>query len=210
LITPILSWGRDRAWKEKMVSYLPAFHSGTFFDLACGTGDITFALAGKYPQGTVIGVDLTLEMLNVARDACTYSNVNLVIQDMGVIGIKDESVDIVTGGYALRNAPDLDQALSEIYRVLKRGGKALFLDFSKSPHSGRQQLSYLVLKAWGSLWGLIFHRSPDVYGYIAESLQTYPDRKALSDKVISHGFNDLHSKIFFLGLIEILHLRKAN
>ena len=207
-ITAILSWGRDRVWKKKLVSKLPVPLRGTIVDLACGTGDITVALAKHYPQCIIVGVDLTHGMLKIARDTSQAKNVYFVMQDMSVVGIKDKSVDIVTGGYALRNAPDLDQTLCEIFRVLKPGGKAFFLDFSKSHHSGLQNLGYVILKIWGSIWGIFFHKNPDIYGYIAESLRTYPDRRTLKNKVLSHGFTDFHSSTFFLGLIEIFDFRK--
>jgi demethylmenaquinone methyltransferase/2-methoxy-6-polyprenyl-1,4-benzoquinol methylase len=210
LITSILSWGRDKAWKKKLVSNLPVLSRGTILDLACGTGDITFAIAKKYPQSRIIGLDLTHAMLKIARHTCLFSNVHFVLQDMSGVGIKDKSVDIVTGGYALRNAPDFDQTLCEIFRVLKPGGKAFFLDFSKSHRSGLQKPGYVILKVWGSIWGILFHKNPDIYGYIAESLRTYPDRRTLKEKVLSHGFADFHSNTFFLGLIEIFDFKKTN
>ena len=208
LITPILSWGWDRVWKKKLVSNLPALLRGTILDLACGTGDITAALAKNYSQSMIVGVDLTHEMLKIARDMCSFSNVHFVRQDMNDVGIKDKSVDIVTGGYALRNAPDFDQTLCEIFRVLKPGGRAFFLDFSKSHRGGLQKLGYVILKVWGSTWGILFHKNPDIYGYIAESLRTYPDRRTLKKKVLSHGFTDFNSSTFFLGLIEMFDFKK--
>ena len=207
-ITAILSWGRDRVWKKRLVSKVPAPLRGTILDLACGTGDITIALAKHYSQCLIVGVDLTPAMLKIARDTCHVENVYFAIQDMSVVGIKDTSVDIVTGGYALRNAPDFDQTLGEIFRVLKPGGKAFFLDFSKSHRRGLQNLSYVILKIWGNMWGILFHKNPDIYGYIAESLLTYPDRKTLKKKVLSHGFTDFHSSTFLLGLIEIFDFKK--
>ena len=208
LITNILSFGQDRVWKKKLISNLPARFKGTGLDLACGTGDIAAALAKKYSQSMIVGVDLTHGMLKIARDICSFSNVHFVMQDMSGVGIKDKSVDIVTGGYALRNAPDFDQTLSEIFRVLKPGGKAFFLDFSKSHHRSLQKLGYVILKVWGSIWGILFHKNPDIYGYIAESLRTYPDRRTLKKKVLSHGFTDFNSSTFFLGLIEMFDFKK--
>jgi demethylmenaquinone methyltransferase/2-methoxy-6-polyprenyl-1,4-benzoquinol methylase len=208
LITPILSWGRDRVWKKKLVSTLPALSVGTIVDLACGTGDLTLALAKRYSHSMIVGVDLTHAMLKRARAEHPFANIFYVRQDMGGVGIKDTSVDIVTGGYALRNAPDLDRTLNEIYRVLKPGGKAIFLEFSKSHRHGRQNLGYAVLKVWGSIWGILLHKHPDIYGYIAESLRTYPDRRTLKKKVLSHGFTEFHSHTFFLGLIQIFGFKK--
>ena len=207
-VTRVLSWGRDRVWKNKLLVNIPQLSEGKILDLACGTGDLTVGVAKKQPQNMVVGIDLTLEMLEIARGSCPISNVHFVMQDMNGIGVKDEAVDIVTGGYALRNAPDVDQALGEIFRVLKPGGRAYFLDFSKSHSSGKQKLGYFILKAWGSMWGIVLHADPDIYGYIAESLKSYPDRKTLKNKVLSHGFIDFHSCTCFYGLIEMFDFKK--
>ena len=130
-ITRVLSFRRDAAWKRTLISLLPSQESPVCVDLACGTGDIAFLLAGKYPRGRIVGVDIAEPMLDIARHRNTHPNVSFANQDMGSLDIVSESVDIVTGGYALRNAPDLGTAIDEISRVLKPCGVAAFLDFSK-------------------------------------------------------------------------------
>ena len=90
-------------------------------------------------------------------------------------------MDIVTGGYALRNAPDLGTAIDEISRVLKPCGVAAFLDFSKPSGKILQKMEYWALKTWTGPWGTLLHRNREVYRYIAESLQPFPDRSQLRD-----------------------------
>jgi demethylmenaquinone methyltransferase/2-methoxy-6-polyprenyl-1,4-benzoquinol methylase len=138
-ITRVLSFRRDAAWKRTLVSLLPSYESPVCVDLACGTGDIAFLLVGKYPRGRVAGLDITEPMLDIARHRNTHPNVSFVNQDMGSLAIVSESVDIVTGGYALRNAPDLRTAIDEISRVLKPRGVAAFLDFSKPGQISRRR-----------------------------------------------------------------------
>ena len=117
--------------------------------------------------------------------------------------------DIVTGGYALRNAPDLNQTLDEIDRILKPGGYAAFLDFSKPDHKAGQAVSHGLLKFWGGLWGLILHGNPHVYGYIADSLALFPDRIALKNRFAERGFTLLDSHPFYGGLLEAVVFRKG-
>ena len=178
-ITRVFSFGRDAAWKRSLIAALPALSSPKCLDLACGTGDFTFLLASRFPQGEVTGLDLTEDMLIRARQANVCANARFVQGDMGQLDIAAGTVDVVTGGYALRNAPDLSQAIAEIHRVLKPGGVAAFLDFSKPAVRWKQMLEYRVLKIWTGLWGWLLHRNPEVYSYIAESLTLYPDRDAL-------------------------------
>ncbi len=207
-ITRALSFGQDAAWKRTLISLLPTHESPVCVDLACGTGDIAFLLAGKYPLGRITGVDITEPMLDIARHRNAHPNVSFANQDMGSLDIVSESVDIVTGGYALRNAADLGIAIDEISRVLKPGGVAAFLDFSKPAGKIPQKMEYWGLKTWTGLWGTLLHRNHEVYGYIAESLQRFPDRPHLRDIFRDKGLSVIESRLFFGGVTELLMVQK--
>ncbi len=207
-ITRLFSFWQDAKWKRDLIAALPPVVAPHCLDLACGTGDIAFLLAKQYPKGQIIGLDLTEEMLVLARQVNQYENVQFVKGDMGQLDIESGSIDIVTGGYALRNAPDLKQALAEIHRVLKAGGTAGFLDFSKPAVSWKQKLEYYLLKGWTGLWGLILHRNHEVYSYIAESLNAFPDRRTIQQLFVAQGFRIVKSNLYFLGITEILIVQK--
>lgn len=210
LVTRALSLGRDQAWKRALLDSLPdgdaapAGGAPVCVDLACGTGDVAFALAQRYPQGTVCGVDLTPEMLEIARARNRFPNVSLQLGDMHQLPFDSASVDIVTGSYALRNAPSLGVALAEVQRVLRPGGTAAFLDFSKSPHWLWQRLTYWVLYVWGAFWGLVLHGQPAVYAYIATSLWQFPDRVSLRKELANAGLTEIFSRRFYLGTLEMI------
>lgn len=207
-ITRVLSFGRDAAWKRALISLLPSHESPVCVDLACGTGDIAFLLAGKYPRGLIAGVDITEPMLDIARHRNTHPNVSFVHQDMGSLETASESVDIVTGGYALRNAADLGTVIDEISRILKPSGVAAFLDFSKPGANIPQKVEYWVLRTWTGLWGVLLHRNHEVYSYIAESLQRFPDRRQLRNILRGKGFSVIESRLFFGGVTELLLIQK--
>jgi ubiquinone/menaquinone biosynthesis methyltransferase len=209
--TRALSLGRDAAWKRRLVDALPPRESPLCVDLACGTGDIVSLLVRKYPGGRIVGLDLTGPMLEAARarnGGNPGQNVWFTRQDMGATGLLSGSVDILTGGYALRNAPDIEGGLDEVARILKPGGFAAFLDFSK-PRDGFLQIpEYWLLKTWGGFWGLVLHRNPEVYGYIAASLRLFPDRDRLRELLQERGVHVVHSERFYFGITELLVLRK--
>ena len=207
-ITRLFSFWQDSGWKRDLIGTLPSASAPYCLDLACGTGDLCFLLAGKYQQGDITGLDLTEEMLVLARGANQYPNVRFVKGNMGQLDAFPESMDIVTGGYALRNAPDLKQAISEIHRVLKPGGTAAFLDFSKPTNGLVQKIEYYILKGWTGLWGLVLHRNHEVYSYIAESLRAFPDRAEIQGIFIQQGFSIVASKLHFLGITETLIVQK--
>jgi ubiquinone/menaquinone biosynthesis methyltransferase len=209
-ITRVLSFGRDHSWKKKMMRLLPEYDEPSCLDLACGTGDLVLLLQNKYYLPDITGLDLNDVMLDLAkkRFESKTGKVRFEKGDMSDIHKSDASFDVITGGYALRNAPEIKETLGEIYRVLKKGGTCAFLDFSKSRNKILQAIQLFFLKFWGSLWGIIFHGNPEIYGYIADSLNLFPDRTSLKEMLNNSGFIDISSKVLFFGFIEIVTFRK--
>jgi len=210
-INRALSFGRDSAWKNQLVKELPEAAAPACLDIACGTGDITFLLAAKYPAGKITGIDITEQMLNLAESRVTSheSRITFDIGDMCQMDFPANSFDIVTGGYALRNAPDLEGVLAEIMRVMKPGATAAFLDFSKSPNRFWQKIENLLLSFWVALWGILIHRNPRIYAYLPESLKQYPDNVALKKLITQLGFVNLHSRKHFFGFTETIFFQKS-
>lgn len=209
-ITMILSFGQDQKWKQKLIETMPQVSNPVCLDLACGTADITKSLSSIYPSGKIIGLDLNEKMIQQAKLDTTHSNINFEIGDMCDLKQADESIDIVTGGYALRNAPDLSVVLREIFRVMKPGAFGSFLDFSKPRNMVLAKLEYLILLFWGNIWGLLVHGKPEVYGYIAESLIRFPDRNSLSGILSASGFEKITSKTFMFGFCALTTFKKPS
>ena len=99
--------------------------------------------------------------------------------------------------------------LSEVRRVLRPGGVAAFLDFSRPAGRTARHLEYWLLKGWGSLWGWILHGNPHVYIYIAESLRRFPDRRRLHTLMNRHGLHRRDSRTFFFGAIELIIVERG-
>lgn len=211
-VTRGLSFFRDAAWKRALVAALPvptaSPGSRQVLDLACGTGDICELLADRYPSYSVVGLDLTPAMLVRARRRRVRRKITFVSASMDAIPYPNDAFTVVTGGYALRNAPDLDETLREILRVLEPGGTAAFLEFSRSPIPFFWALEYRLLRWWGGFWGVILHRDPSVYAYIARSLAAFPNRRRLSEKLHEHGFISVRSTLKMLGILAITTFEK--
>jgi len=208
LATKAMSLGRDAAWKRALVAALPGHPSPACLDLACGTGDVAFLLAERYPGGTVTGVDISEPMLARARARNRFPNLRFGSGDMGALPFPDGSFDIVTGSYALRNAAELRVALSEVRRVLAPGGVMAVLDFSRPGSPLLRKAQYLLLKGWCGLWGLLLHGTSEVHGYVAESLEVFPDRRRFVEILREEGFEGTFSRRFFLGITELLLVRR--
>lgn len=207
--TRVLSFRRDRSWKRAMLSMAPSCISGLVVDFASGTGDIARMCAERYPHATVLATDLSHDMLRRSPPDNRRASILPVISDMCHTPLPDGCANLVTGSYALRNAPSLDGVLHETQRLLAPGGTALFLDFSKPAHRLPQRFELLLLWVWGELWSLLLHRRRGVYSYIADSLGAYPDRPALRRCLTEHGLEAVRSKLFFFGVIEVVVCRRS-
>lgn len=205
--TKMLSFGQDSRWKRVLVEGLPGKEKPVCLDVACGTGDVTFLLAERYEDGECIGMDLTQEMVDLANQRNRNQSVRFACADMTGLPLEDHSVDILTGSYAIRNAPDLALALAEFQRVVKPGGTLAFLDFSKAASSFGSTFQYLLLQFWGGLWGLLLHGNPEIHSYIGKSLRTFPAPAALEEQFRDAGFAVEKSQSLFGGMMKIYYLR---
>jgi demethylmenaquinone methyltransferase/2-methoxy-6-polyprenyl-1,4-benzoquinol methylase len=206
-ITRLLSFGQDPRWKRYLMRCLPDIDTPVIVDLAAGTGDLSRLAQQRYPGALVAAADLSLAMIN-AGVWPPHQRIAISLHDMCCIGMKSACADVLTGGYALRNAPDLNGALLEIHRVLKPGGYAAFLDFSRSAGRVRSAISCFALLVWGAAWGLIVHGKPWVYAYIARSLRAFPDSRAFALQVRATGLEIIHQRFFMMGLIAVTVCRK--
>jgi ubiquinone/menaquinone biosynthesis methyltransferase len=187
LITVLLSYGRDRAWKERLVGLSGAASTTKVLDLACGTGDIAFAMAGRGAQ--VVGLDITLRMIQLARDkAQTQPRTVFVVGDMMALPFPDRAFDIVTTGYGIRNVPEIQPAIAEICRVLRPGGRLISLDFNRPVNLLTRSIYVSYLTVVGSALGWVLHRDPDTYRYIPASIQRYPGAAAVATMMEQQGF----------------------
>jgi demethylmenaquinone methyltransferase/2-methoxy-6-polyprenyl-1,4-benzoquinol methylase len=200
LITVLLSYGQDRKWKRRLVGMAPAARGIRALDLACGTGDIAFALADRGAR--VTGLDITHRMVQLAREKRQAAA--FVTADMMSLPFASDQFDLVTTGYGIRNVPELVPALAEIYRVLKPGGVFLSLDFNRpaNPLIRAIYLGYLTLV--GSALGYVLHRDADTYRYIPESIRHYPGAVRVSELLREQGFAS-SQHLFVLGGLMAIH-----
>ncbi len=208
--TRALSLGRDLAWKRDLVGELPNTAPTRCLDLATGTGDIAKLLSEHYPQATIVGLDLSENMVAQAQKRLSGDRFQFHRGDICELPFPDAFADVVTGGYALRNVPNLDLALREIHRVLKPGGIAAFLDFVQPAPGFRRAFNHALLHLWGGIVGLIMHGRPWIYRYIPVSLAGYPDPAALREKFHRAGFEVIGSRPYFFGIVERIELLRID
>jgi len=208
LITVLLSYGQDRRWKRRVVELAGAGPDTRALDLACGTGDIAFAVADRGAR--VVGLDVTHRMVQLARLKAPVSGaaVRFVTGDMMALPFRDEEFDLVTTGYGIRNVPDITGAIAEMRRVLKPGGTLLSLDFNRPLNPLVRGVYLTYLTAVGSTLGFVLHRDPDTYRYIPESIRRYPGAVEVNAMIRREGFSSSEHLPVLGGLMAIHHAKK--
>lgn len=204
LITRVLSYGQDRRWKERVIDLCGARPGIRALDLACGTGDIAFAIERRGAR--VVGLDLTVRMLQLAR--MKHDAVPFVAGDMLALPFPDRSFDVVTTGYGLRNVPDLAAAIAEAHRVLKPGGIFVSLDFDRPSNAFVRTIYLSYLTVVGSTLGLLLHRDPDTYRYIPESIRRYPGAAEVRTMIARAGFSRSEHLPVLGGFMAIHHAQR--
>ncbi|MGB0459157.1 MAG: bifunctional demethylmenaquinone methyltransferase/2-methoxy-6-polyprenyl-1,4-benzoquinol methylase UbiE [Porticoccaceae bacterium] len=209
LMNDLMSAGIHRLWKRVAIQMSGVRPGHSVLDIAGGTGD----LAAKFsrivgPEGTVVLADINDSMLKVGRDRLVdrgiTDNVRFSQADAQHLPFPDNTFDVITIAFGLRNVTDKDMALRSMLRVLKPGGKLLVLEFSKPPNALLSKIydgySFSVLPKLGKL----FANDADSYQYLAESIRMHPNQETLQGMMDNAGFanTDYHN---MTGGIVALH-----
>lgn len=187
LINDLQSFGLHRNWKRRVAELARVAPGTRALDLCCGTGDIAFALAQRGAE--VTGLDFSAQMLEVAAGRqpidpkSETQNPKFIQGDAQQLSFAENSFDIVTMGYGLRNLTSWQRGLEEMYRVARPGARLIVLDFGKPPNPIWRAVYFAHLKISVPLIGLLFCGDASAYAYILESLKHYPAQLAVADKM---------------------------
>lgn len=204
------SFGMDAGWKRALVARAAAAAppGARVLDVACGTGDLALAMARARPDVTVTGVDASSRMLALAQArlaAAGMPNVSYSGGDLAGLALPSASVDVVLGGYAVRNAPDWRAAVRELARVLRAGGHLCTLDFYRPAPALWRGLFLGYLAVAGNAVGWWWHREPLAYGYIAHSIAHFASAEDFTRALEAAGFGPVVARRWLLGGVALHH-----
>jgi len=209
LLNDLQSLGFHRYWKRLVVRLAKPRAGERVLDLCSGTGDIAFAFS-RY-ELEVTGLDFSPAMLERAVFRALSANPRngdrpprFVRADAQRLPFADDSFDIVTIGYGLRNLASWENGLNEMRRVAKPGGRLLLLEFGKPDNRVWRVLYLTYLKIFVPLLGRIFCGDAKAYAYILESLTHYPSRQTVATKMQNIGLRDVRV-INLLGGAMTIH-----
>jgi demethylmenaquinone methyltransferase / 2-methoxy-6-polyprenyl-1,4-benzoquinol methylase len=204
----LLSLGLHHFWKRRAVKMSGAAPGDTVLDLCTGTGDLAVLLARRVgPQGRVIGLDLNDRMLEFGRrkiDKLGLSNITLLAGNAESLQFRDRTFQAVTVAFGIRNVTDIQTALREIYRVLKPGGRAVCLEFSRPVIGPLRKLydlySFTILPRIGKL---VSHDQTGVYNYLPASIRAFPDQERFKALFLETGFSPVTYRNLTGGIVAI-------
>lgn len=212
-INQVMSAGQWERWHREVVKQAQFGAGNRILDVACGTGDLSMLSAAQVgPTGSVIGVDISEGMLEVGRRRLAQSpyKEQITLQYGNAMDLKFEanSFDGVTMGWAMRNVASIPQTLSEIYRVLKPGGRFICLEAAK-PYSAVIRMSFFLY--WRTLLPLIDwfvvkaggQAKIRPYTYLSRSLDNYPFPNGLEKLFQEAGFVQTDYQLLMLGTVAI-------
>ncbi|MFZ9027615.1 MAG: bifunctional demethylmenaquinone methyltransferase/2-methoxy-6-polyprenyl-1,4-benzoquinol methylase UbiE [Crocinitomicaceae bacterium] len=190
-----LSLGIDKLWRKKAVKQLRELNPERMLDIATGTGDFAVALLKLDPR-EVIGVDISSGMLEVGNDKMRkrgYSDkIKLILGDSENLQFDDSYFDGVTVAFGVRNFENLEKGLGEMLRVIKPGGKAVILEFSKPKKFPIKQLFGFYSKRLIPFIGKLVSKDKRAYAYLPESVEAFPEGQTFMDIMSSVGYKNVH------------------
>jgi demethylmenaquinone methyltransferase/2-methoxy-6-polyprenyl-1,4-benzoquinol methylase len=205
-----LSLGIDKLWRRKAVRLLSQYAHETVLDVASGTGDFAVA-ASRLKPTSIIGFDLSEKMLEVGRAKVQKlrlaSLISFVKGDSEQMPFSDNQFDAITVGFGVRNFENLQQGLSEFFRVLKPGGTAVILEFSKPRYFPMKQVYYFYFLKILPWIGRIVSKDLSAYSYLPESVLAFPDGQDFINILSGLGFSDIeeHRLTFGIATIYLAH-----
>eukprot|EP01132_Coremiostelium_polycephalum_P017106 gene17106-20515_t len=189
-----LSLGIDIIWRKRAIRELKTIQPKTMLDVATGTGDFAFEAIKILKPEKIIGVDISSGMLEVAKKKINERNLEAVysvqIGDSEKLNFKDDCFDAITVAYGVRNYEHLEKGLSDMYRVLRPGGKMVVLEFSKPQAFPVKQLYNFYFRHILPVFGKLFSKDSRAYTYLPESVAAFPDGKAFTELMDKIGFKE--------------------
>jgi|TARA_B110000967_G_scaffold1609_1_gene1653 demethylmenaquinone methyltransferase/2-methoxy-6-polyprenyl-1,4-benzoquinol methylase len=207
IMNDVMSLGVHRIWKEVMMDWLAPRPSQKLLDVAGGTGDISFKFLKRAGSGHATVLDITENMLIEGRKRAEANQVldslNWVVGDAMALPFADNSFDVYTISFGIRNVTCPQEALNEAFRVLRPGGRLMVLEFSQIPVPLAQKAydfySFNVIPRMGKL----IANDRDSYQYLIESIRKFPNQETFLSMVRQAGFENANYRNLSLGIAAL-------
>ena len=196
-----LSWDIDKGWRKKAIRQLLPFQPKTILDIATGTGDFAILSAKELRPQRMIGIDISEGMMKIGQKKVEAEGLQHIVSfkkdDCTHLSFDDNSFDAVTAAFGIRNFQNLDQGLSEMYRVLKPNG-----------HLSIVELTTPVSFPMKQLFKLYSHTILPVYSYLTKTIEAFPQGEVMLDILRKAGFKNASFKRLTFGICTMYFATK--
>ena len=207
VMNDVMSIGIHRIWKEAMMDWLAPRCGQTLIDVAGGTGDVSFKFLNRAGSGHATVLDLTENMLVEGRKRAEASemeqSLDWLVGHAMALPFVDNSFDVYTISFGIRNVTRPEDALSEAFRVLRPGGRLMVLEFSQIPvplvQKAYDLYSFNIIPAMGKM----IANDRDSYQYLVESIRKFPDQETFLNMIRGAGFENVSYRNLSLGIAAL-------
>lgn len=207
LMNDLMSGGVHRLWKDAMMDWLAPRPGQHLLDVAGGTGDIAFRFLKRAPTANATVLDMTESMLAEGRQRAEAEqmadSLDWIVGDAMALPFADNSFDVYTISFGIRNVTRIPDALSEAYRVLRPGGRLMVLEFSQIPNEALQwaydRYSFNVIPALGQ----IVANDRESYQYLVESIRKFPNQESFAGLIRAAGFGQVKYRNLTMGVAAL-------
>ena len=209
----ILSFNIDRLWRRRVVRLVRRSGAQHIMDMATGTGDLAIAMARSIKGAHILGIDLSEEMLGVARlkveRAGLAERIELKKGDAEALTfVEDNTMDAATVAFGVRNFEHLERGLGEFWRTLRPGGRLIVLEFSIPRNPLVRSLYSFYSHRIMPLLGALISKDKAAYTYLPDSIEEFPSPERVSDMLRGVGFTTVRRYSLSMGIAHIYEATK--
>ena len=207
-----LSWDIDRGWRRKAIKQLQSYKPQTMLDIATGTGDFAILAAKMLQPQQLIGADISEGMMEIGRQKVKKAALDNIIsferQDCLNLSYPDNTFDAVTAAFGIRNFADLDCGLSEMCRVLKKGGHLSIGELTTPVSFPMKQLFHLYAHSVLPVYGRLISKDTSAYSSLTKTIEAFPQGERMVEILKKAGFAEAQFKRLTFGICTMYFATK--
>ena len=207
-----LSWDIDKGWRKKAIRQLLPFQPKTILDIATGTGDFAILSAKELRPQRMIGIDISEGMMKIGQKKVEAEGLQHIVSfkkdDCTHLSFDDNSFDAVTAAFGIRNFQNLEQGLSEMYRVLKPNGHLSIVELTTPVSFPMKQLFKLYSHTILPVYGKLISKDTSAYSYLTKTIEAFPQGEVMLDILRKAGFKNASFKRLTFGICTMYFATK--